>query len=101
MSLNNILKGKVIRPRSSQSTGIFILKAEAWVQANSFILSVRYFDLNNHEDGMTEDRDLLTIDANSFLDTYEICYNSEEIDSFKQAKFQDMAEFLATWLEGK
>ena len=101
MSLNDILKGKVIKPVDSKSAGILILKAEAWAQANSFILSVRYFDLNNQDNGLTEDRDLLTITVNDFINQYEICNNSDKIENYKQATFENMEVFLTNWLEGK
>lgn len=99
MSLNNILKNKIIRPIDAPSLGIVIIRAEAWAEANSFILSVRYFNLNKPEEGTSEDRDLITVTVNDFMSQYMICPNRNGLDWKSDAYFINMESYLNEWLD--
>lgn len=99
MSLNKAFKGKILRPIDSATLGIFIKSFQAIPEVNSVILSVRYFNLEKSEDGMSEDVDMITMNVVDFMSQYYIMSNADTASSFLQAEWKPVDEYLNSWLD--
>jgi len=84
-----ILKGKIIRPKTSTTLGMYVYNQEH-AFLDKYALKVRYFALNPKLGW--GDKDVLTITENQLLDQFEALVNSDHIKSFEDAKWVPLSE---------
>ena len=98
--MNDIFKGKILRPIDNQTTGVVIRNIEARPETNTVSINCRYFNLNKSEEGMSE-IDNFELPMLEFLSGFLWLSNADTIKSFTQAEWEPLEVYVANWLKQK